>query len=475
MSFENKITDKLNEVSMMPSSDIMSMVRKKRTPFYIFKNHLSLHKVRYGAVAVLGLLALSAPFVLDTSKNAETIVVKDSGNNNTTILESEDNKEVAQSLNAEDETSPFETGTNAGESKGDNKGAIELKRTEALVQSSDRRNFSAERKDRETGHDKSPSKVFGEKVKDEKGKLLGKGEEIVNSNDVSDKNQRELDRREFVQMERILVPIANIEYLENKRELEDRTIVSKANIPVKDLKKIGVNFIGIGAGYYYDHNLIVGGTMGYHIKESLGKSSSTSYGLSIGLSLYKKWTLQTGVEVFTRKEDFSYLKRSENYVLKIDTVNGKIHIPGQPDKDVVRYDSTYHNDGKHQRFAALNKTSYVELPIVLSYNLFTNRKLKIGVNPGLRLGLLQAQTGLTLNEIYSPVNIKSEGSVNQHKSINLSAELGLDFDYKLAPGVNFFLQPKVRRGVGNLMEDKAGFEKSNTSFGVFSGIRFQLN
>jgi len=276
-------------------------------------------------------------------------------------------------------------------------------------------------------------------------------------------------------MERILVPIANIEYLENKRELEDRTIVSKANIPVKDLKKIGVNFIGIGAGYYYDHNLIVGGTMGYHIKESLGKSSSTSYGLSIGLSLYKKWTLQTGVEVFTRKEDFSYLKRSENYVLKIDTVNGKIHIPGQPDKDVVRYDSTYHNDGKHQRFAALNKTSYVELPIVLSYNLFTNRKLKIGVNPGLRLGLLQAQTGLTLNEIYSPVNIKSEGSVNQHKSINLSAELGLDFDYKLAPGVNFFLQPKVRRGVGNLMEDKAGFEKSNTSFGVFSGIRFQLN
>ena len=279
-------------------------------------------------------------------------------------------------------------------------------------------------------------------------------------------------KEQLMVLEDINVPQAQLSLLESTFEFESERI--DIHGPKEKLFNFGLRNVGIGAGVYKESFAYGNSEMDSRMKASTSSTNATSYGVNLGFQLYKKWMLYTGLELYARNEQFTYQELSNNYILNIDTVKGKVHIPGQPDQEVVRYDSTYVNDGNHQQMSVTNKTSYYEIPLTLSYRMWSNRKLAIALNPGVRVGILNAQKGMTLDAAYKPVTINGEKAVEQYNNVNLNAEIGLDLDYKLYRRANLFLQPKVRQGLGNLMDNKAGFNKSNTSFGIFGGIRYEF-
>lgn len=468
MDFENKIAEKFKELSMTPSSDIMSKVRQKRTPLYILKNHIGLHKLRYSAVAVIIIgmtVVLPFAFQSDLQKGNDVISAVDveSNNGNKGLSNMGDEGQGTEridskKLNAEKK------------SEGTQKLTVDNSRLNTLENKSINKDKEGAKKvvgsKKTNGSNQNPSSLTPNLDKE----VI---KEVADNKKALDLEKKELEERTFGVLENFDSKIATISYLETD-------FLKNSNIKIKDLKdfdpsaKVRLRYVGVGAGYYADVLHVENNTVGAKFDAANAYKSTYSAGVNLGINLSNKLVLQTGFEWLNRNSNFNYFVPSQNEVLVIDTVKGIVHIPGAPSKEVVRYDSTYVNDGKHKDYNVVNRVSYVEVPMVFSYQIWRNNKISVGINPGIRFGLLQSSTGYMFNSSGQVEQLNGEGTTVNYKSLNISAELGLDLSYRLTRRVDVFVQPKVRKGFGPLLESGSGFSHNFTSIGAFTGLRFNL-
>lgn len=477
MDFESKIKDKMNGMSMAPSSDIMSKVRQKRTPLYVMKNHIGLHKLRYATISIVVLALFIGPIIWDNTEDdlsnytqtENNEIQNESIEGNELIINGKDLATLDKDLNEE-----VDQGFAKNEESKKGQGELTLNKNAETSRQKNRIKRNRKSQNNTTNTQKS---IVAKKENHVLNPLKDdKVDESLANTDLSNFNKKREEK--LAQWKNVSVNSFADNYSEIKSLEIDYVQESSEEHEVDNdfdiSAKVRMRYIGVGAGIYGQSLYAENNVAGNNFKNATSYKMTYSYGLNVGFNLSNKWILQTGVEMFQRDLNFDYFAESQNKVLHIDTVVGVVHIPGSPDKKVTRYDSTYVNDGKHKKINSINSTSFIEIPVAFSYRVWSNRNFSIGVNPGLRLGFLQSTTGHSFAKSGALENMNEEGATSTYRSLNVSADLGLDVECRLTRKLNVFCQPKVRKGFGPLMESGSGFSHNYTTFGIFGGLRMNL-
>lgn len=455
--FDEKIAKIVDEVSVTPPADLMSNIRKRRSPLYIGFNHIVVNKMRY-AVSIAALAILSIFLYNDSETDSTKNVVENSV--------SDDKSKIEQSvINESKDDSPIVLNEENDHIQDGNNGMNEGVVIDNSNDEHSDRTF--EKKDR--SH--SPNLV-ADNQKDNGEKGINPIKDKLNSPNVDLTIDMDLSntvvkcREEFSLLENEKQPLDN----PNKLEPFKKELFVPSQIPV--------SFIGWQITPWFDNMSISSDNQELANRIENATSQRFTYGMTLmaGIPLMKNVSLHAGIGLLNRTENFDYVEMSNVKVLKIDTVIGVVHVPGGPDITKVRYDSSYISDGNDKQVNVKNKLSYINIPLAISYQFQLSNKLSIEINPGVNFGILQGSTGVSymnsVNEAVYSINNKKSSPYNT--SLNIDLQLGVGVEYNMNKRLSLIVQPIMRKGMGSVVKSSAGFKQNYTSFGLTTGIRYQL-
>jgi hypothetical protein len=121
-----------------------------------------------------------------------------------------------------------------------------------------------------------------------------------------------------------------------------------------------------------------------------------------------------------------------------------------------------------QNFEYQQQAQYVEVPMVLRYNLIDKR---IGMN---LLGGIN--TNFLVNNLVQLANeseIIANGKIEGLRAVTFSSSLGVGVNYELTKRFNLSLEPTLKVQL-NSLNANSNFDSRPYTFGIFSGIAYRF-
>jgi hypothetical protein len=120
-----------------------------------------------------------------------------------------------------------------------------------------------------------------------------------------------------------------------------------------------------------------------------------------------------------------------------------------------------------------NAYVFVDVPLVLSYDLYTGNKWKVSLGAGTLLNLYFAQRGKYIQTgSYETADLEAPGSPFRNRA-GATFVFNMGFSYRLNDHVDLLLEPAVKAGSSLLMPDFSARQVANT-YSLFSGIRYRF-
>jgi hypothetical protein len=206
-----------------------------------------------------------------------------------------------------------------------------------------------------------------------------------------------------------------------------------------------------------------------------------SYGVSVAYTVSKKLTIRSGIN----KVDYGYDTEDVAFSSSINVMstNGQLaSIDYAPTSETLTVSSKkVASENFSTANSALDVTAksatrdgymsqqfgYLELPVEVNYALI-DKKFGVNIIGGVSsLFLIENAVSLTAEELTTEI-----GKANNINDLNFSANMGIGFNYKFSPKVQFNLEPIFKYQLNTFSEVDGTFLPY--SIGVYSGLSFKF-
>tara|TARA_R110001592_G_scaffold34595_4_gene118826 strand:+ start:1217 stop:2734 length:1518 start_codon:yes stop_codon:yes gene_type:complete len=206
-----------------------------------------------------------------------------------------------------------------------------------------------------------------------------------------------------------------------------------------------------------------------------------SYGVSVAYAVSKKLTIRSGIN----KVDYGYDTEDVAFSssLNVISTNGQLaSIDYAPTSETLTVSSKkVTSENFSTANSALDVTAksatrdgymsqqfgYLELPVEVNYALI-DKKFGVNIIGGVSsLFLIENAVSLTAGELTTEI-----GKANNINDLNFSANMGIGFNYKFSPKVNFNLEPIFKYQLNTFSEVDGTFLPY--SIGIYSGLSFKF-
>ena len=281
-----------------------------------------------------------------------------------------------------------------------------------------------------------------------------------------------------------------------QQELNEQTIAplnseeELTKYPVK-AKKFAFSYLA-GFGLYSVNKHLSATNMDAYINRRNAEESQTmfaSYQLGVQVQM-KRWGLSSGLEYSSYGEEIQYdswlngfqnsVQTNTNYQTDSSYNTHFYYVRGneftftslvEQTDTLITYDTTQIAGKITADVSKVNSRtqfSYVEIPLVLHYDLIQKRKFSAGIQTGISLGILQQKRGYYLDAQLSEfTNLKDSKEFNQ---LVWNARVGLDIQYYFHPATSVFLRPEFRTNLQSIFTPATGINQRYQSFGLTIGI-----
>jgi len=202
-----------------------------------------------------------------------------------------------------------------------------------------------------------------------------------------------------------------------------------------------------------------------------------SAGLDFGLTA-GKFYFETGIEYYNTKERgiYSIELRSLDSVGYYNRVESFELDPSDPDqiiyntKEVTVYDSINHYTHTTPYF----KYQYINIPVSVGTNLFSNEKFTASVNTGVILSLMMNKN-IPAASYFDPdyTIVRIQNNTPERVDWNLIWKLGIRLNYNLTKSVSFSAEPVFTKYLNSIYDTKKGYSDIKPySMGLRVGIYY---
>jgi len=281
-----------------------------------------------------------------------------------------------------------------------------------------------------------------------------------------------------------------------QQEFKEQTIAplnseeELAKYPVK-VKKYAFSYQA-GFGVYSVNKHLSATNMDAYIYRRNAEESQAmfaSYQLGVQVQM-KRWGLSSGLEYSSYGEKIQYdnwlngfqnsVQTNTNYQTDSSYNTHFYYVRGneftftslvEQTDTLITYDTTQIAGKITADVSKVNSRtqfSYVEIPLVLHYDLIQKRKFSAGIQTGVSLGILQQKRGYYLDAQLSEfTNLKDSKDFNQ---LVWNARVGLDIRYYFHPATSVFLRPEFRTNLQSIFTPATGINQRYQSLGLAIGI-----
>lgn len=219
-----------------------------------------------------------------------------------------------------------------------------------------------------------------------------------------------------------------------------------------------------------------------------------AFGIALSASM-SKLSVSLGAEYTVYGEETNYYPYSlQNSV--IENGNWNIYNVSYTDIDTayvignqyllesqqIRLDSMYNSnldtieEYKYDQAIAekngVNRITYIEMPVMFSYNLVRGRA-GVGISVGVAPGWLTSRSGYYLRT--DGRGVESLEEIQSFRKFMLNGRAGIDLYYRMNARMSFTLRPQMKTNLNSIFEDSYGVKQKYTSTGVLFGVSWLLN
>jgi len=278
----------------------------------------------------------------------------------------------------------------------------------------------------------------------------------------------------------------------NNNTTNDLFKLSSIVDPEKNKKQSNQFFFRLGAGInYIDKNISSNSYPDYVLRRNNEESAAlySSFNMHFGVSK-NRFSVSTGVELNQYGENIKY----DNWLIgDIEKINSNIIYVTDSISNTVNYyfqgnefnqtsfsyetDSLLVNDTtlvkgqvskELSEFSSRTMFSYVELPVILEYSVYSNRSLAISLNSGLSIGFLRATRGYYLNpELNELMEISNN---NMIRKAVLNGRIGTSFNWKIGDKSSVFVNPEYRFNLQSVFNKQSDLDQRYQTIGLQFGI-----
>lgn len=495
-NFENQVKELLyNHSESAPN--VMSKVFEKRTPLYIFKNRLILHKYKLLAAAVLvGLLAFLFTMQLEETKSVLPDVVENGitdGSEGLNIENSVSENQVAQ-IEAEinkpvvaDDNPVFienETDKSAQEQTPELSNSQNTTDISKATIKDELKQFLANHKNKEgsgTGkpgdQDKQNNLGIGE------GTEGGQNKSIDNTNAVAEVENKVTDNEAFL----------NADNANDAKDISDeandanttitKTEASKSSSETNstegdedfDLPKtkdgrwsVAVNTIyGFGNRSFDDKG--DGATV---IARNESESQKFSYGAEMLLNyrLLPNIDAYTGISYYNRREAMSYQYATEVTDMNVSSRKVIEHHPVFGTREVTVYDTSYTARNVQSNGEFNNSYKHIFVPLGLRYTLYDKKfAYSFAINAGLEV--VTKTSGAVLDDQYQEVSLNNDFSRTTKGSM---FGFGLGVSYLATDRISILSELRGNYFRSPTNNSSYSLNQFDRGYGLMIGLKYDL-
>lgn len=196
--------------------------------------------------------------------------------------------------------------------------------------------------------------------------------------------------------------------------------------------------------------------------------------VKIGYALSKRLTVQTGISYNRYSQEYGSPKnlKMESPVIDETLINaksGKI-LPAQTSAGNLLQNNNTMREASYTLFSATPTNieqafGYIEIPILLQYNLLAHRHFDFFVKGGIGINRLIS------NNVYNTDNGRNKiGQIEGLRMINYTSQLGVGLEYQLNSIIKIHIEPTLKYHLKSLNTDK-NFNYKPYAIGVYTGLK----
>jgi hypothetical protein len=120
----------------------------------------------------------------------------------------------------------------------------------------------------------------------------------------------------------------------------------------------------------------------------------------------------------------------------------------------------------------VNHITYVEIPVMVTYNIISGRT-GVGVSGGVSTGLLTGRSGYYIKS--DGKGVESLEEIDGFRKVVLNGRVGLDIYYRMNARMCLNLRPQIKTNLNSVFEDNYSVKQKYSSAGVLFGVSWLLN
>jgi hypothetical protein len=248
----------------------------------------------------------------------------------------------------------------------------------------------------------------------------------------------------------------------------------------------------LGAGLFNVSKRLSSSTNPDYVNRRRAEEQQTNYASwMFGAKIqYKRFALNTGIELNQYGEQIKYsnwLMGNSNLVNNswsptIDSlVNvGHYYIQGNEFTQTnIQYitDSVLVSDtsivygqkaSDASEFNSKTMFSYIEIPFVLDYEIYAQKRFTFALRSGVSVGFLKERRGYYLDNNLEEFTELNKATVFRSTMWNM--RLGIDLNYYIVPKTSIFIRPEFRANLQSTFKSETGITQKYRAYGVMIGI-----
>jgi hypothetical protein len=200
--------------------------------------------------------------------------------------------------------------------------------------------------------------------------------------------------------------------------------------------------------------------------------NSLAYGVQIGFSINKKWSIRSGLQL----QELNY-QNNNVLVTTAGSDVAAVSFDGIPEASIESVSNSsaladsFESSGLRNTNSVSGNLSqqfgYIEIPIEVKYTLNDNDKLQTQLVGGF------SSLFLRTNNVFLRNNFSNRsGDAPNLNNINFSSNLGVDFNYQFSKNWSFSVNPMLKTFLNTFSGEANGFSPFN--LGLYSGLRYQF-
>ena len=208
------------------------------------------------------------------------------------------------------------------------------------------------------------------------------------------------------------------------------------------------------------------------LRENMAPGESISMGVSFGMKLGDKWTLQSGVQ---------YAKAGAltetNILVRTSTLQEGIPVTGQG-KNVPAVASLVANENNVVEYdfedvEMSNVFEFTSIPVKAGY-LIMDSKFKMALNAGVVTNIYLGNRLTTGDSDVAELTI-GPGDTSPYKNFSFSGLAGVQFGYRFLKRMDVILEPNYRQSINTLTKSNSNFKTNPSGFALMTGLRYNFN